>query len=178
MLLRVQSNDERWHVDNLLSNSDVSLSDKDTSVVDRLGQTKLENLCLQSSLKEVLDSESENVIELHASLVENSDADQSSNQGITLEQSLWVLVIQCQELTSSSTDFRESKQYPEQVRLSPVQLVFFNRSRTARFLSCFEDRTLLRASAQHRDGQTRRVFVGPCKPANCQHPLKSESFER
>ena len=38
-LLRVQSDDERRNVDHLLSDTDVPLPDKDTGVVDGLGET-------------------------------------------------------------------------------------------------------------------------------------------
>lgn len=91
--------------------------------MDGLGKTGLEDLSLQSSLEEVLDSKSKNVIELHSSLVKDSDSDQSSNESISLEQSLRIFVIQRQELSSSSTNFRESKQYPERSQICPVQLV-------------------------------------------------------
>ncbi|EHN03628.1 Rps9bp [Saccharomyces cerevisiae x Saccharomyces kudriavzevii VIN7] len=39
VLFRVQSDHERWDVDNLLTNSNVSLSDQNSGVVNRLGQT-------------------------------------------------------------------------------------------------------------------------------------------
>ena len=38
-LLRVESDNERRNVDDLLANSDVPLPDKDTGVVNRLGKT-------------------------------------------------------------------------------------------------------------------------------------------
>lgn len=39
MLLRVESDDEGGDVDDLLADSDVSLSDEDSGVVDRLGES-------------------------------------------------------------------------------------------------------------------------------------------
>lgn len=41
-LLRVESDNERWDVDNLLANSDVPLPDEDSGVVDRLGESTQE----------------------------------------------------------------------------------------------------------------------------------------
>lgn len=41
VLLRVQPNDERRNIDDLLADADVALADQDTSVVNRLGETKL-----------------------------------------------------------------------------------------------------------------------------------------
>lgn len=43
---------------------DVSVSDQNTSVVDGLGQTNLEDLGLKSALKEILDLKTKDVIEL------------------------------------------------------------------------------------------------------------------
>jgi hypothetical protein len=41
VLLRVETDDERWDVDDLLADSDVSLTDEDTSVVNRLGESEI-----------------------------------------------------------------------------------------------------------------------------------------
>jgi len=41
MLLRVQANDEGGNVDDLLADSDVSLADENTGVVDGLGEPEL-----------------------------------------------------------------------------------------------------------------------------------------
>lgn len=46
MLLGVETNDEGRNVDDLLSNTDVTLADEDTSVVDGLGKSELVNLGL------------------------------------------------------------------------------------------------------------------------------------
>ena len=45
----------------------MSLSDEHTGVVDGFGESELEDLGLESSLKEVLDFETENVIKLNLS---------------------------------------------------------------------------------------------------------------
>lgn len=55
VLLRVEADDERGDVDDLLADADVSLADEDAGVVDRLGETGLEDLGLQPALEEVLD---------------------------------------------------------------------------------------------------------------------------
>lgn len=107
VLLRVQSHHEGWDVDNLLTNSNVSLGDQDSSVVDRSGKTELENLGLQSSLQEVLWSQGQDVIQLHLVLWQDTDSHQSSDQGVTLEQSLLILVISGQKVTSGSSDLRQ-----------------------------------------------------------------------
>ena len=63
------------------------LSDEHTSVVDALGQPQFEYLGLQPSLQEVLQLETEHVIELHAGLVQHSDTHQPSQEGVAFKQS-------------------------------------------------------------------------------------------
>ena len=78
-------------------------------MVDALRQTKLEHLCLKSPLQEVLNLQRQHVIQTHARLVEHSDTDKTTDEGVTLEQTLGVLVIELQQLTSSTTDFGEGE---------------------------------------------------------------------
>jgi hypothetical protein len=73
-------------------------------VVNRLGQTALEDLGLQSSLHEVLGLQGQDVIESHTGVVQNTDSYQSSDQGVTLEESLGVLVVELEQLSGSSSD--------------------------------------------------------------------------
>ena len=61
MFLAVKSDDKRWNVDNLFSDSDVSLSDQDSSVVDGFGKTEFEDLGLESSFHEIFDFKSEDM---------------------------------------------------------------------------------------------------------------------
>lgn len=108
-LLGVKSDNERWDVDDLLADSDVSLSDKDTGVVDRLGESELEDLGLETSLQEILSLEGQHVIQSHSAVVEHTDSDQSSDQGVTLEKSLGVLILELEELSGSTSDLRGSQ---------------------------------------------------------------------
>lgn len=64
----------------------MSLTDEDTGVVDRLGESRLEDLSLEAALEEILNLESEDVIETHAGLVENTDSYKTTDQGVTLLQ--------------------------------------------------------------------------------------------
>jgi len=99
VLLRVETDDERGNVDDLLADTDVALADKDTSVVDRFGKTELVDAGLEATLQEILSLEGQDVIELHAGLVEDTDANQAANQGIALEETLGVLLVESEELT-------------------------------------------------------------------------------
>merc|ERR1739847_42194 len=112
VFLAVESDDVGWNIDDLLSHSDVSLSDEDSSVVDGLGETELEHLGLKSSLHEVLDFQTENVVELHVLLIENTDSHQSSKKSVTLEQSLWVLVLESEQVSGSLSDLGQEKLDP------------------------------------------------------------------
>lgn len=87
----------------------MSLTDQNTSMVNTLGQSALEDLSLQSALQEILNLERQHVIETHTRLIEHTDSDKSSNEGITLEETLGVLVIELEKLTSSTTNLGEDK---------------------------------------------------------------------
>ena len=99
VLLGVEADNERWDIDDLLSDTDVSLADENTSVVNRLRKAKLVDASLKTALKEIFDLKGQNVIELHAGLVEDTDANETADQSVTLEKALWVLLVQGQKLT-------------------------------------------------------------------------------
>ena len=78
-------------------------------MVDGLGQTALEDLSLETTLQEVLNLEGQHVIETHTGLVEHTNANETTNEGVTLEQTLGVLGIELQELTSSTTNLGQGE---------------------------------------------------------------------
>ena len=63
---------------------DVPLPDEDAGVVNGFGEAELENLSLKTALQEVLDGETQDVIEFHLGLVQHADAHQTTQQGIAL----------------------------------------------------------------------------------------------
>lgn len=93
VLFRFQSNHERWNVDDLLTDSNVSLGNQNSGVVDRLGQTQLVDLGLQSSFQEIFNLQSQDIIQLLLVFRQDTNSHQSSDQSITFEQSLWVLFV-------------------------------------------------------------------------------------
>ena len=127
VLLGVETNDERGDVDDLLADAvteaedacsirragvdvpDVSLPDQHTGVVDGLGKAALEDLSLEATLQEVLNLEGQDVIETHARLVEDTDANETANEGVTLEETLGVLGVELQELTSRTTNLGQGE---------------------------------------------------------------------
>lgn len=78
---------------------DVPLANENTGVVDGLGETELVDASLEATLQEVLDLESQDVIELHAGLVEDTDADETTNESVTLEETLGVLLVEREQRT-------------------------------------------------------------------------------
>jgi hypothetical protein len=57
---------------------------------------------LETTLQEILSLQGQNVIELHARLVEHTDTDQTANEGIALEEALRVLLVEGEKLTAVS----------------------------------------------------------------------------
>ena len=72
-------------------------------------QTALEHLGLEPTLQEILNLQSKHVIETHATLIEHTDAYETADKGVSLEKTLGILVIELEELTSSTTDFGQNK---------------------------------------------------------------------
>jgi hypothetical protein len=54
---------------------------------------------LETALKEILGLQGQDVIELHAALVKDTDTHKTADQGVTLEQTLGVLLIESEQLT-------------------------------------------------------------------------------
>ena len=87
----------------------MSLSDENSGVMDRFGESGFEDLGLQPSLEEVLHLEGEDVIQSHPLLVQHTDSDQSSDQSVSLEQSLRVLLLQFKQFSGGSSDLGEDE---------------------------------------------------------------------
>ena len=88
---------------------DVPLPDQDTSVVNTLRKTSLEDLGLQPTLQEVLDLEGQHVIETHAGLVEHTNADETTDKGVTLEETLGILRVELEQLTGRTTNLGQDE---------------------------------------------------------------------
>lgn len=62
---------------------DVSLPDENARMMDGLGEAQFEHLGLQPALQEILDFQTQHVVEFHAVLVQHADPYQTTQQGIT-----------------------------------------------------------------------------------------------
>ena len=103
VLLTVQSHNEARHIDNLLPHTDMSLLDEHTRVMDRLRETKLVHAGLQASLQEVFDAQGEDVIELHAGFVEDTDSHETADEGVAFEETFGIFFVEGEELSAISS---------------------------------------------------------------------------
>lgn len=78
----------------------MALADQDTSVVDGLGEAELVDAGLETALQEVLNLEGQDVIELHAGLVKDTDTHETADESVTLEETLGVLLVKSKKRTA------------------------------------------------------------------------------
>lgn len=87
----------------------MSLLDQDTGVVDRFGVTTGENAGLQTTVKELVDSKTKHVIQFVFTFVQKTHAIQTTDQSLTFEDTLRVLLVKGEQVTSDGTDLTESQ---------------------------------------------------------------------
>jgi hypothetical protein len=78
---------------------DMSLTNENTSVVNGLCKTKLVDASLKTTFQEIFDLESQDVIELHAGFIKHTNSDETTNQSITFEKSLWVFLLESKKFS-------------------------------------------------------------------------------
>jgi hypothetical protein len=78
-------------------------------MMNALRQATLEDLSLQPPLQEILNLQSQHVIESHTGLIEDTGTDETTDEGVTLEETFGVFGIELEQLTSSTTDFGEDE---------------------------------------------------------------------
>merc|ERR1719357_2233478 len=109
VLLRIQSYDKRWNVDQLLTYPDMTLPDQHSCMMNGLGQSQLEYLSLKTTLQEIFNFQTKNVIELHSSLVQDTNSHQPSQQSISFKKTATIFFGKGEEISSSLSDFGERK---------------------------------------------------------------------
>ena len=70
--------------------------------MDTLRKSQFVHASLQATFQEIFDAKSQNVIELHAGLVEYTDPHETSNHGITFEKAFGLFLVEGQQLTVES----------------------------------------------------------------------------
>jgi len=89
---------------------DVSLSDHDSSVVNGSSREVVsEDNSLQSSLHELGDGQTQNVIELVFVFVEETHSEASSQEGVTFEDSSFIIFGKGQEFSGSLSQSGQSQ---------------------------------------------------------------------
>ena len=83
VLLRADSDHITWDSYELLANSNVSLSDQNSSVMHGVSELSLGNESLKSSFHELGKSQTQYVIQLSFGLLQKAESDHSSDKGIT-----------------------------------------------------------------------------------------------
>jgi len=83
---------------------DMPLPDEDTRVMDRLSHTRLEHNSLKTTLEKVLNSQSQDVIELVLALIKKPVTVHPTEQSLTFKDPSWALLIKSQKISSSITD--------------------------------------------------------------------------
>jgi hypothetical protein len=78
-------------------------------MVNALGQAALEHLRLQATLQEIFDLQSQHVIQSHAVLIKHTNSHKTANQGVTLEKTLGVLLVELEEFTSGTPNLGEDE---------------------------------------------------------------------
>ena len=87
----------------------MALTNEHTSVVNGLSEAELVDAGLQATLQEVFSLEGEHVIELHAGLIEHANSDETPNEGIAFEETLWVLLVEGEEFTIISVSISRTE---------------------------------------------------------------------
>mmetsp|Transcript_13476 Transcript_13476/g.22116 ORF Transcript_13476/g.22116 Transcript_13476/m.22116 type:complete len:200 (-) Transcript_13476:28-627(-) len=118
VLLGVNSDQERRHIHNLLANTDMSLSDQDTSVVDRLSKSLLENFSLETAFHESLGGEGKDVLKGVLLISQKSISLKTADKGSSLEDTLGVLRVKSQKGTGGLSDFGKDKLHTPDLSLA------------------------------------------------------------
>ena len=109
VLLRRDSDHERGDVHELLADGDVSLSDHHSGMMDRVGDLLLGHEGLKSSLHELVDGQSKNVIELSLVLLEEAELDDSPDESISLEGSSGVVLVEGKKSSGGLSELGEGE---------------------------------------------------------------------
>jgi len=108
MTLTVTTDKEGRNVNKLLANTDVTLKDQHTSVVDGTSKLGLEDDGLKTTLKEILVLKSKHVIELILVLRKNTHLVKTTKHCTTFKHTTLVILVKGQKGTCTLTKLRKS----------------------------------------------------------------------
>lgn len=157
----------------------MSLPDKNPSMVNRLGHARLEHQSLKASLKKVLHSQRQNIIELVLTLIQKPISVHSSKKGLSLKNSTRVLLIEGEKhpcivsdaaqyvLNPPQLSFTSETVFSHQLQLSIETLLFI---RTPRFLKC------LTICNFYGSNPVSTRSMDQTSPQSCKKPLMIHRF--
>jgi hypothetical protein len=86
----------------------VALLDETTGVVDTLSETSGEDDGLETTIKELFNFETEDIVELLFRFGEETETSETTEESGTFEETLGVLLRESEEVTSDGTNLGES----------------------------------------------------------------------
>ena len=86
----------------------MTVTDHDTGVVDRLGEAKLEDLCLETTFEEVFGLKVKDKVKLHLVFLQDAVSDKPSKECVAFEQTLWVLLVESEQFSGSLSHLGEA----------------------------------------------------------------------
>jgi len=125
---------------------DVSLPDKNSSMMNGLSHTRFEYKCLKPAFKKILNSESQDIIEFVLSFIKKTMLKHSSQQRFTLKDTTRIFLIKGQQIPCIVTDTAQSILNPPKLPLAPKTVLSYQLQLsiqtfllvwTTRFLECF-----------------------------------------
>ena len=110
LLLRSSSDQELGGVNKVLSDLDVPLVDKNSSLMDTLGlEAFLINSCLESLVKELVEGQTQDVIEFKLFIGKETISVHSVEKGSTFEKSSGVFFLEGEELPGCFSELSEQQ---------------------------------------------------------------------
>jgi len=110
LVLVVDSNQERGDVDDATIDGDVTALDQGSGMVDRVSKLGLEDAGLESSLQQLVEGHSQDVIEtVLGFLVQQTELEHLSQQGSAFEESALVLGIESEEFSGSLSEASQNQ---------------------------------------------------------------------
>merc|ERR1712212_221853 len=143
VLLRVEAHDEGGDVDELLAHPDVTLTDQNASVVDRLGKSEFEDLSLQTTFQKIFNTKTQNVIQLHFGLVQHAHTHQTTEERISFEEPSRVLLLEGEQNSGRFSNLGESE-------FDSPDFAFVAKSKLADELQLLVETLLLKRTTRRR----------------------------
>jgi hypothetical protein len=109
----------------LSSNTDVTLTDKNTGVVDGLGETLLVNLGLQTTFKQLLGGKLKNEIEFELIIGKETVTAHTTKKGSSLEDALRILGVKGEQCTGNLTELGKSILHTPDLTLAPKTILSY-----------------------------------------------------